>query len=287
MAQPAAPAEAPAAAKAGDVKPEDVVREAADYLGKLPAFSCNVEKVVEVKSAIQNSRNATKLKVRLERPNRLAMIVEEGVNGITIVSDGKNIVQYLPVMQQSAEGAAPATFEEMLAIGTTLPPTFLGPVGDILSDNGDAIFKRLMKGVTESKYLGEEKVGDVLCRHLKLVREDMDWDMWIEAGKTPLIHKIVPDLAKQLAAAGQQLGDAKVEYTITFSDWNTSPKFTDADFKFTPPLPPLEPLHARSWASPRRRSRRPTWKRSRSTWQSTSARTSSCSISGRRGAGRA
>jgi thiol-disulfide isomerase/thioredoxin len=72
----------------------------------------------------------------------------------------------------------------------------------------------------------------------------MDWDMWVEAGKTPLIHKIVPDLAKQLAAAGQQLGDAKVEYTISFSNWNTSPKFTEADFKFTPPLPPLEPLHA-------------------------------------------
>jgi peroxiredoxin len=237
--QSAAPA-VEAAAKAGDVKPEEVVRQAADYLGKLPAFSCKVESVLEVTSNIQNNRNVTKLTLRLERPNRLAMIVEEGVQGITVVSDGKLLTQHMPILKRYVEREAPADFDGMTDIGVPLPSTMLGVAGDIIGNNGDVIYKKLMDGVTESKYLGEEKVGDeksgeFVCHHLRFIQEDVDWDIWIDAGKQPLIRKVAPDLTKQLAAAGAQLGDAKIEFTETFSDWNVSPRFTDADFKFTPP----------------------------------------------------
>jgi peroxiredoxin len=227
-------------AKAGDVKPEDVVRQAADYLGKLPAFSCKVESVLAVTSNIQNNRNVTKTSLRLERPNRLAMIVEEGVQGITIVSDGKHLTQYMPILKRYVEKEAPADFDGMTDIGVPLPSTMLGVAGDIIGDSGDAIYKKLMTGVLESKYLGEEKVGDeksgeFLCHHLRFIQEDVDWDIWIDAGHEPLIRKVAPDLTKQLAAAGAQLGDAKIEFTESFADWNVAPKFTDADFKFTPP----------------------------------------------------
>ena len=39
---------------------------------------------------------------RLQRPNRLALIVDEGKMGLTIVSDGKQLTQYLPVLKRYA-----------------------------------------------------------------------------------------------------------------------------------------------------------------------------------------
>lgn len=243
--QVAAP-EAPAAqantggAKATDAKAEEVLRQMCDYLAKQPAFSCKVESVLEVKSNIQNNSNVTKITVRLQRPNKLAMIVEEGMQGITVVSDGKQLIQFLPPLKRYVIKDAPADFTGMLDIGIPLPVTMSGMAGDIVGNTGEEMFKQLMDGVTGSKYLGEEKVGDeksgeVLCHHCRFMQQDLDWDIWIEAGKQPVVRKIVPELAKQLAAAGVQLGDAKIEYTVTYKDWNVAPKFTDADFQFTPP----------------------------------------------------
>jgi thiol-disulfide isomerase/thioredoxin len=92
-----------------------------------------------------------------------------------------------------------------------------------------------MDGVTESKFLGKEKVGDVECHHCHFVQEDFDWDIWIEVGNRPVVHKVQPDLTKQLAGSGGQFDGVKLNYVVTLSDWNVAPKFTDADFTFTPP----------------------------------------------------
>ena len=93
-----------------------------------------------------------------------------------------------------------------------------------------SFIKTLMAGVTESEYLGQEKVGEVMCHHCRFIQEDFDWDIWIEVGKQPLVHKVQPDLTKQLAGAGAQIEDAKLSYTVTLSDWNVSPKFTRCRF---------------------------------------------------------
>jgi peroxiredoxin len=224
-----------APAKAGQVNPEEVLRQMADYIGKLPAFSCKVESVLEVTSKIHNNRTVTKMTVRLERPNRLAMIVDEGLMGLTVVSDGKQLIQYLPMMKRYAVKDAPADFTGVTDIGAPMSITMLGMSADAIPTSGEEFYKSLMNGVTKSEYLGKEKVGDVECHHCRFIQEEFDWDVWIEVGKRPLVHKAQPDLTKQLAGAGAQLGDAKISYVVTISDWNVAPKFTDADFAFTPP----------------------------------------------------
>ena len=150
----------------------------------------------------------------------------------------------------------------------------LGMSDDVIPTTGDEFYKKLMSGVTKSEYLGQEKVGEVLCHHCRFIQEDFDWDIWIEVGKRPLVHKVVPDLAKQLAGAGVQFQDAKINYTVAFTDWNVAPKFTDADFKFTPPagaekvesmFESARSRRIRCWGRQRRRSRPRTWTATRST----------------------
>ncbi len=173
--------------------------------------------------------------VRFERPNRLALIIDEGMMGMTVVSDGKTLTQYLPAMRRYVVKQAPADFTGMTDIGAPASVTMLGMSELVIPTSGPTLYRNLMVGVNKSEYLGREKVGTAICDHLRFIQDDLDWDIWIDAGKVPLVYKLVPDLAKQLADAGPQFQDAKMSYTVTFSDWNVSPKFTPADFSFTPP----------------------------------------------------
>ena len=67
------------------------------------------------------------------------------------------------------------------------------------------------------------------------MQEKYDWDIWISTGDKPLIYRFVPDLSKRLANIRGVPKDAKINYNIVISDWNTAPKFSDTDFAFTPP----------------------------------------------------
>src|SRR4029079_15872236 len=73
-------------AQAGKPKPEDVLKKMSDYLGNLPAFGCRMVGTLDIKPAQEDPvQQVTKMTVRLERPNRLALIVDEGKMGLTVM----------------------------------------------------------------------------------------------------------------------------------------------------------------------------------------------------------
>jgi peroxiredoxin len=218
-------------AQAEKPKPEEALRKMSDYLGKLPAFSCRIVGTLDIKPPGQDPmQEVTKMTVRLERPNRLALIVDEGKMGLTVVSDGKQLTQYLAVLKRYTVREAPANYAEMTDIGVPLKPTILGAQGSLIPTSGGDYYKRLIAGVESSKYIGTEKVGGVTCHHLRFVEKRFDWDIWIEDGKRPVVEKVVVNLSKQFADE-----KATVTYTAAFSDWNVAAKFTAADFTFRPP----------------------------------------------------
>jgi hypothetical protein len=231
-APPAAPAAASsqASAQAEKSKPEDVLRRMADYLANLPAFACKVEATLEINDAGGDTKQVTKMTARLQRPNRLALILDEGDTGITVVSDGKRLTQYMPMLRRYTIGDVPSSFAEMTDIGIPLKINILGSSGALIPAGGDAYYKTLMSDISASQYVGAEKVDGVLSHRLRFLQKDFDWDIWIEDGKRPVVQRVAIDLSKQFTAE-----KAKVIYTIAFSNWNISPKFKDADFAFTPP----------------------------------------------------
>jgi peroxiredoxin len=230
LAQPDAPEAQP---DPNAPKAEEVLRQMADYLAKLPTFSCKLEATLQMTAGDQNNSAVTNMTVRLERPNRLAMIVDRGVMGLTIVSDGKELTQYLPMMQRYVVKPAPADLNGITDTGAPDSLTILGMSGVVIPTGGEEFYKGLIDGVTRSEYLGQEKIGDALCHHCRFIREDFDWDIWIEVGDRPVPHRVQPDLTKQLPNNGNE--SMKLTYIVNATDWNVAPKFTDADFKFTPP----------------------------------------------------
>jgi cytochrome c biogenesis protein CcmG/thiol:disulfide interchange protein DsbE len=218
-------------AQADKPKPEEELRKMMDYLGGLPAFGCRMVATLDIKADGQDPvQELTKMTARLERPNRLALIVDEGKMGLTVVSDGKQLTQCLGVLKRYVVSDTPATYAEMTQVGVPLKPTILGTQGWVIPTGGDDYFKRIVAGVEASKYIGTEKIGGVACHHLRFAEKHFDWDAWIEDGKRPVVHKILLDMSKRFDDE-----KATVTYTVAFSDWNVAPKFTAADFVFKAP----------------------------------------------------
>jgi thiol-disulfide isomerase/thioredoxin len=142
------------------------------------------------------------------------------------------LYQFVPMMSRYTVQDAPA---DLASLDEAAGSTMMGMAGLVIPTSGEEFHKKLMDNVKSSEYLGTEKVDEVTCHRCRFVQEQFSWDIWIEAGDRPLVHKLVPDLSKQFAEAGGMMKDAKVEYSIVFSDWNVSPTFSDADFAFNPP----------------------------------------------------
>ena len=82
------------------------------------------------------------------------------------------------------------------------------------------------QGLTNALYVGESKVRGVLCHHLAFDKENVHYQLWVEAGDKPLLCKVVVT-QKKLPAAPQ--------WTAYISDWNFAPQLADNLFTFTPP----------------------------------------------------
>jgi thiol-disulfide isomerase/thioredoxin len=160
----------------------------------------------------------------------LALIVNEGKMGLTLVSDGKKLTQFLPVLNRYAASDAPATYAEMADVGVPLKATILGAQTSLIPTGGQDYFKRLTSGVQSSKYVGREKIGGATAHHLRFIEKHFDWDIWIRGGKEPVAEKVVVDMSKEFADE-----KATITYTLSFSDWNVAPKFAATDFAFKPP----------------------------------------------------
>jgi peroxiredoxin len=223
---------AEAAGNSDRPKPEELLRKVADYLAGLPAFSCRIDSSIHIQAKGIDQRMDSKMALRLQRPNRLAILIEEGLMGMTVVSDGKQLTQYIPAMNRYTVKDAPADLKDWSDVEAG---GMMGASGAYLSADSDEFYKALMEGVTKSEYVGMEEVDSAQCHRCRFEQEEFNWEIWIDAGEKPLVRKIVPDLSKQFAQAGGMMEDAKMEYVVTLKDWNVEPNFADADFAFTPP----------------------------------------------------
>jgi hypothetical protein len=97
------------------------------------------------------------------------------------------------------------------------------PMSDFLISN---VYDSLFAHVKAGEYLGLHNVGDTPCHHLLFRQEDINWQIWIDAGETPLPRKLVICYKTQ---------PGEPEYAATLSDWDLSPEVPTETFTFTPP----------------------------------------------------
>lgn len=215
---------APAMSAEGiDPDAHKILKSMSTYLGSLPAFTMAADidnEIVDLKGQkLQLSSAAT---ITIQRPGKFYIHrqgayadVEILFNGNTLTLNGKGKNVYMQIRSPGDIDHAIRTVEIETGLDT--------PGADLLLENA---YASLSEGVTSGTYLGTAYVHGIECHHLTFRAPKVDWQLWVQTGKTPLPMKYIIT-TKWVTGAPQ--------YSIRFRDWNAKPKITANQFTFTAP----------------------------------------------------
>jgi hypothetical protein len=219
---PAAPAETP--------KPPAVAPEAISALAKMGAFlrtlktfavraDTTTDEVLDTGQKIQLD-STLELRVR-RRPDRLRADVRSARIERQFFYDGKTLTLYGARLKYYATTEAPPTIQELLDLaeqryGLTIPLEDLFYWGSDTARSGD---------IQGAFVVGPSRIGGVECDQYAFREEAVDWQIWIERGKTPLPRKLVITTRQE---------EGQPQYVAVLR-WDLAPRLDDKTFTFTPP----------------------------------------------------
>jgi len=221
---PAWSMEKPKDSKAPKIEPQaaQVLKQMTDYLKGLQQFSVQAEitedVLLDTGLRIQDGRS---VKVSVRRSDRLRVDSEGDFEDRQLFYDGRTMA--LMDLRKNVYSVIDVPPEIDAALHHAIKAYNLrAPLADLIySDAHDA----LTAGTLAGFYLGPSKVQGILCHHLVFRQKDIDWQIWIENGPTPVPRKF---LLTDRKAKGLQ-------FTALLSQWNTSPQLEDALFAFAAP----------------------------------------------------
>jgi hypothetical protein len=201
----------------------ELLKKTSDYMASLPRFTVHTEVTREVifpSGLTVDSNRATDLSV--ERPNHLKADVRSGIRHVQLLYNGKDIVLYTPEQNVYGEVTAAPTIVQVIKTAEQRYGLDLPASEFLFADPYQVMIAKVERGA----YVGPSLVDGVMCDQLAFRQKDMDWQLWVARGDQP-----VP---MRLAIVDRSARGAP-RYTVTMTDWNTSPQFEAAEFTFTPP----------------------------------------------------
>ena len=224
-AQPAPAPAAPAGAADSDIDPDaiEALKRMSAYLGTQTNFELKssgaFDLVLDDGQRLQFGVNAT-FKVR--RPNGFVIERVGDYKDRRFTYDGKQLTVSSPRTAYYAQVEAPATIRETLALaadryGIELPLTDLFRWSEPGGGRADDI--------QEALYVGPALIDGTLTDHYAFREAQVDWQIWIAQGASPVPRKIV---------ITDRTDPSSPQYTATLS-WNFRPAFDAQTFAFQAP----------------------------------------------------
>ena len=210
-------------ADAIDSDADKILHSMSKYLGDLPAYSAKADvdnEIVDLNG--QKLQLSSSVAFHIERPGNLYISrlgafadVEIIFNGSTLTLHGKNRKVYL---QSESPGSIDDAIRKVeTVIGLDAPGADL-----FYSDP----YPGLTSGAVSGSYLGTSYVNGVECHYLAFRAAQVDWQIWVQTGDTPLPMKYIIT-SKWITGAPQ--------YSIRFREWDTEPSFKANQFEFSAP----------------------------------------------------
>jgi hypothetical protein len=224
-AEEAKPAATPAATPATPAtpQPEKILEQMCDFLKSAQQYSFKAEVTDDrVYTGGKKLQYAFDLEAYVQRPDKVRIDAAGDLENKQFFYNGKTITLYDKFENAYAVLDAPATIDEAMEKAGQEYGLRISLV-DLAESNTCGL---MTKGVKHSLYVGEGVVRGIKCHHLAFDKDDIQWQIWIDAGEKPLIRKLIIN-QKKLPAAPQ--------WTAYFTDWNFSPQLADNLFAFTPP----------------------------------------------------
>lgn len=211
------------AATAIDPKADALLRAVAAHMQSLTAFSVTEKSLVDrVFPNGQKIAFSHKTAIKVARPDKLrAEAVGDNVSG-TWVQDGATFQVYDATSKAYVTFAVPPRLADALDAAMA-QLRLVGPMIDLLADDP---YKSMMDGVLEAVYVGESEVDGKSCHHLAFRQLTRDFELWVDAGKTPW--------PLRLAVTDKTLhGNPRT--LVEYADWKTVSHFPAKTFAYTPP----------------------------------------------------
>jgi hypothetical protein len=123
----------------------------------------------------------------VERPNRLRMDHHGDLIDVALYYDGKSLTFWRRRTNVFANTAAPPTLDQTLEFARERIEIEI-PAADLLGSDPVGALKR---GAHSIQLAGREAVHGVACQHIVLKGLEMDQELWIEDGESPLPWKVV------------------------------------------------------------------------------------------------
>lgn len=221
--QPAAETPANAPKPVMDQRALDRLKEMSVTLASAPSFSYHSLSMVEVPAATgQHLTSFTHAQVAVQRPNKLRAEVGGDVAHFRIVYDGTKVSALDPEKNLYAVTDAPGTIDETLKFLMDKSGIHF-PASDVLFSDPYAVMAR---DVNSAFIVGPSEVDGFRCDHLAFMGPGVNWEIWIDSGKTP-----VP---RRLAVTYKEVSNFP-RFLLEFSDWNLKPKLAAGTFVFKKP----------------------------------------------------
>ena len=214
-----------------------VVRQMADYYAGLKGLKFTVSASMTVQAQGVTQRGITTAQIALERPNKLKATVQAQSEQALVASNGTDLYMYLPARKEYVVAKAPTDTAEFIQQSCSVG-ALASPMSMLAALLGEKPYERLMEGVTEGRYVGDEEIDGVAYDHVKFFQDQFDWETWTQKGDKPLLHRLVQDPTKALAAAAAGspgAGDLKVLIEATFAKWEVNPELPPEAFEFSAP----------------------------------------------------
>lgn len=248
---PAAPIAAAGAPKAPvppsvpvDKKVEALLLTSSQFYAGLQSFETDITSVTKVEMTGMKQEMDSSYHVALSHPNSFALILQSGMVGGSLISDGKTLTTYQPMLKKYTVTDAPAQLSDLLQPMNLLLSIGGLPLGLESLLNKDAL-KMLETHLAKSEDVGLEKIGTASAHHIRLVGTPYVTDLWITDGAAPFLlqSQVSMDMSgmmKNLSAAQKSkmpTGFAMMSMvrTNSFTNWKMNQPVAASVFQFQPP----------------------------------------------------
>jgi len=206
-----------------DPQAEPVLRQMCDLLDGTKALRFRVRAVME--RPIETGQLA-----EFHRTSEITMVRPDRLSTNTDSADGSWSAWYrgttLTILDRRdnlyATETVPGRLDKML--------DYMAEEYDLVMPMADLLvgetYDSLLVNVDSGSYLGLHSVGETPCHHLLFRQENIDWQLWIDAGQQPLPRKLVIVYARE---------PDQPQYIATLDDWDLAPAWSEETFTFTPP----------------------------------------------------
>ena len=195
-----------------------VLQQAGDFMRSASNFTFSMESVREVvMDTGQRIQYSAMHEIAVRKPDGVKVISDGDLGDFTLWYDGSSITVHNAERNIYSRFEVPdtidAAFDHLAKEKGITPPM----VSLLYSDP----VKLLKEKVRSGFYVGLNQVRGVQCHHLAFSSEDMDSQVWIAAGLSPVILKVVLTYKEQ---------EGWPQFTAHLHDWDFSPFLPDGLF---------------------------------------------------------